>query len=157
MINFSAVQHRRSRFALRSLVCAISLGFGAAAGPALAQAPTAPSAAGNAVIYPAKGQSARQQGKDKYECYDWAKRQSGFDPMQQSQSVPVGQPNQSGMPPARLLRGAATDADAMAVAMRERARARQAARATQQQAAQQRATYDRAFGACMEARGYAVK
>jgi hypothetical protein len=32
-------------------------------------------------IYPAKGQSAQQQDKDKYECYSWAKGQSGFDPM----------------------------------------------------------------------------
>jgi len=49
-------------------------------------------------------------------------------------------------------------------AMLERAKERQAAQARQQQAAQQqavrgqqRANYDRAFGACMEARGYVVK
>jgi hypothetical protein len=32
-------------------------------------------------IYPTKNQSAQQQDKDKYECYGWAKGQSGFDPM----------------------------------------------------------------------------
>jgi len=32
-------------------------------------------------IYPGKGQSAAQQDKDKYECYGWAKGQTGFDPM----------------------------------------------------------------------------
>src|SRR5262245_23198335 len=32
-------------------------------------------------IYPSKGQSAAQQDKDKYECYGWAKGQTGFDPM----------------------------------------------------------------------------
>ena len=32
-------------------------------------------------IYPQKGQSAEQQDKDKYECYNWAKTNSGFDPM----------------------------------------------------------------------------
>jgi hypothetical protein len=32
-------------------------------------------------IYPQKGQSAQQQEKDKFECYGWAKGQSGFDPM----------------------------------------------------------------------------
>ena len=32
-------------------------------------------------IYPTKGQSPQQQEKDKYECYQWAKNQSGFDPM----------------------------------------------------------------------------
>ena len=33
------------------------------------------------VIYPAKGQSNEQTEKDKFECYSWAKGQSGFDPM----------------------------------------------------------------------------
>jgi len=34
------------------------------------------------IIYPAKGQSQQQMEKDKYECYTWAKGQTGFDPMQ---------------------------------------------------------------------------
>ena len=33
------------------------------------------------VIYPAKGQSNEQTEKDKFECYSWAKGQTGFDPM----------------------------------------------------------------------------
>lgn len=33
------------------------------------------------VIYPAKNQSNAQMEKDKFECYSWAKGQSGFDPM----------------------------------------------------------------------------
>lgn len=32
-------------------------------------------------VYPAKGQSAQQQEKDRFECYGWAKSNSGFDPM----------------------------------------------------------------------------
>ncbi len=32
-------------------------------------------------IYPEEGQSAEQQEKDKFECYSWAKGNSGFDPM----------------------------------------------------------------------------
>jgi len=32
-------------------------------------------------IYPGKGQNAQQQEKDKFQCYGWAKGQSGFDPM----------------------------------------------------------------------------
>jgi hypothetical protein len=32
-------------------------------------------------VYPQKGQSAAQQDKDKFECYGWAKGESGFDPM----------------------------------------------------------------------------
>lgn len=34
------------------------------------------------IVYPAKGQSNEQMEKDKFECYSWAKGQSGFDPMQ---------------------------------------------------------------------------
>ena len=33
------------------------------------------------IIYPAKGQSNDQMEKDKYECYTWARGQTGFDPM----------------------------------------------------------------------------
>ena len=32
------------------------------------------------IIYPAKGQSQDQMEKDKFECYTWAKGQTGFDP-----------------------------------------------------------------------------
>jgi hypothetical protein len=42
------------------------------AGPVWAQDP---------IIYPAKGQSEDQMEKDKYQCYSWAKNQTGFDPM----------------------------------------------------------------------------
>ena len=34
------------------------------------------------MVYPAKGQSNDQMEKDKFECYTWAKNQTGFDPMQ---------------------------------------------------------------------------
>jgi hypothetical protein len=34
----------------------------------------------NFVIYPAKAQSQQQMEMDKYECYTWAKQQTGFDP-----------------------------------------------------------------------------
>ncbi len=33
------------------------------------------------IFYPAKGQSDDQLEKDKYECYNWAKKKTGFDPM----------------------------------------------------------------------------
>jgi len=32
-------------------------------------------------VYPKNGQSADQTDKDKYECYNWAKKDTGFDPM----------------------------------------------------------------------------
>ena len=34
------------------------------------------------IIYPDKGQSQQQLEQDKFECYTWAKQQTGFDPMQ---------------------------------------------------------------------------
>ncbi|MGH7119101.1 MAG: DUF6515 family protein [Acetobacteraceae bacterium] len=33
-------------------------------------------------IYPANGQSEQQQAQDRYDCYSWAKSQTGFDPTQ---------------------------------------------------------------------------
>jgi hypothetical protein len=33
------------------------------------------------IVYPAQGQSAEQMEKDKFECYTWARNQTGFDPM----------------------------------------------------------------------------
>ena len=39
-------------------------------------------AAQDMFIYPAAGQTAEQQQKDEYECYAFAKSNSGFDPME---------------------------------------------------------------------------
>src|SRR5210317_2159543 len=50
-------------------------------------------------IYPAKGQSAEQLDKDKYECYNWAKNDTGFDPMAlptTSSAPPKGQKKSGG-------------------------------------------------------------
>jgi hypothetical protein len=51
--------------------------------PALAQyTPASGTASGEPVISPKNGQSQEQLGRDRYECYGWAKQQSGFDPAQ---------------------------------------------------------------------------
>ncbi len=42
---------------------------------------SAPLWADDLMIYPIGGQSAEQQEKDRFECYGWAKNESGFDPM----------------------------------------------------------------------------
>ena len=49
------------------------------------------------MIYPAQGQSNDQMEKDKYECYTWAKGQTGFDPMQvpKASSPPPSQEKKS--------------------------------------------------------------
>jgi len=52
------------------------------------------------IIYPAKGQSQEQLDKDKYECYSWAKKQTGFDPMQMptaSTPPPQQEPRRGGL------------------------------------------------------------
>jgi hypothetical protein len=132
------------------------------------------------VIYPAKGQSAKQQDQDQYECYEWARGQTGFDPAQMSQQPAANPSNASTGSAAGMAKGAMGGAavaeladhsagkgaavGALGAAMRERAGQRQAAQAKEQQAAQQqaartqqRSTYVRAHSACMEARGYVVK
>jgi Glycine zipper len=137
------------------------------------------------VIYPAKGQSQEQLDKDKYECYSWAKQQSGFDPMQQPKATepPPQQQAQQGGVVRGGARGAAIGAvggaiagdtgkgagigaatGALAGGMRRRDQQRQQQQAEQQWAQQQAATYtknrdgyNRAYGACLEGRGYTVK
>jgi hypothetical protein len=66
----------------RAAVPALTALIGTLAAPAQAQPSAARAAMLNPVIYPARDQSARQQDQDKYECYDWSKKQSGFDPVQ---------------------------------------------------------------------------
>src|SRR5580693_2299450 len=57
--------------------------LGAMCAPAMAQyAPTATNAAGEPTISASRGQDQRQLARDRYECYGWAKGQSGFDPAQ---------------------------------------------------------------------------
>lgn len=57
-----------------------------------AAAPRLPPAADTAevVAYPLRGQSDRQIRQDRYECYLWAVRQSGYDPAAQSETVESG-------------------------------------------------------------------
>jgi hypothetical protein len=50
-------------------------------------------------VYPAKGQTAEQTEKDKFECYQWAKQQTGFDPTQPVSAAPT-QPAPAAPPPA---------------------------------------------------------
>lgn len=131
-------------------------------------------------VYPAKGQSAEQQKKDEYACYDWAKQQSGFDPMQAgSQPAAAPPPEKKG---GRLRggargalggaviggiagdagKGAAIGATAGVVVggARQRQENEQQQAATQQQqavTAESQQSYQRAYGACLEGRGYTVK
>lgn len=151
---------------------------------AFAAAAHAQSGTTTPVIYPAKGQSAQQLDKDKYECHDWARRQSGFDPTQAQAAAATpatgtaqGSGNAAGGMAAGAMGGAAVaelshhDAGrgaaigalgAAALTRAKQAQARQQQQqqqAQQQQAAraQQRSVYERSFAACLEARGYSVR
>ena len=130
------------------------------------------------VIYPAKGQSQKKMESDKYACYGWAKNQTGFDPMQAPPTTQAPPPPQ-GERVRGAARGAAAGAAVGAIAgdagkgaavgaatgtvvggKRQRDKKRQSAQAQQQQSADyeaRRNQYNRAFGACMEGRGYTVK
>jgi len=63
-------------------------------------------------IYPKEGQNAEQQEKDKFECYNWAKDDSGFDPMAPptATEAPPQQQAQKGGVGRGAVRGAALGA-----------------------------------------------
>lgn len=135
-------------------------------------------AQGEPILYPAKGQSQQQMEQDKNSCYGWAKNQTGFDPMQPPpvvQAPPVHQGERvrgaargaaAGAAVGAIAgdagKGAAAGAAAGTVAggVRKRQKMRQSAQVEQQVNAEyeaKRNTYNRAYGACMEGRGYTVK
>src|SRR5262249_15117552 len=124
----------------------------------------------------AKGQSQAQQGKDTGECQAWSKQQTGVDPValaQQSANqapppAPKGQRVKGAVAGAAVggiadgSDGARTGAAVGVVAGGARQRQEKRAAAGQQQAQQQQtqdkmATYNRAFAACMEGRGYTMR
>ena len=132
------------------------------------------------IVFPADGQDAEQQGKDEYECYGWAKNQSGFDPMalptateappeQEAQKGGVGRGAVGGAAVGAIVGGsdgAKTGAAAGAVvggARRNRQRQGEAQKQANweqeqsQQYAAARTNYNRAYGACLEGKGYTVK
>ena len=131
-------------------------------------------------VYPAKGQSADQQGKDEYECYQWAKRDTGFDPMAApttSTPAPSSEQRRGGLLRGGLggaaiggivdgsdgaAKGAAIGGLLGGVRQRRQNVAAEQERADweQQEAshyANNRNNYNRAYAACLEGRGYTVK
>lgn len=130
------------------------------------------------IVYPAGGQSTAQQQKDEGECYMWAKQNTGVDPAVVAQQAPPPKSSSTGggervSGAARgALGGAAIGAiagdtgqgaaiGAVAGTMLGGRRARQNAAAQDQAAASgkqaQIDTYYRAYGACLEGRGYTIK
>ncbi len=137
------------------------------------------------VVYPAQGQSSEQQQKDEFECYRWAKQQSGFDPMvtPQATTPPPQQQGRQSTVVGGAARGAAIGVVGGAIAgdagkgaaigaasgalfggmrrNRQRQDQAQAQRQWEQQQAAQyqnnRNNYNRALAVCLEGRGYAVR
>ena len=132
-------------------------------------------------IYPSKGQSKSKQKQDEFECYNWAKEQSGIDPLNlpKIEAAPV----QSG-PTGRAVGGAARGAAAGAaigaitgdagegaavgavVGGLAGRRAGKAQQAQANQSAQADATaqekkmkdnFKKAFSVCIEGKGYTIK
>lgn len=114
------------------------------------------------MVYPAQGQNAAQQQTDEGECYTWSKQNTGIDPM-----AAAPQQQQSGGMARGALRGAAVGAiidgsdgakkgAGVGAAVGGIRRADQNRnQANQQQANHQ--TFNRAYSACMQGRGYSVQ
>lgn len=139
------------------------------------------SAMADVIVFPAKGQSNEQMEQDKFSCYGWAKKNSGFDPMAAptTSTPPPSQEKKSGGVVKGAVGGAALGAilgDSSKSAKRGAAAGgliggvRQSSANTkteqkteqwkQQEAskyANNRNQYNRAFSACMEGKGYTVK
>lgn len=149
--------------------------------------PPPPPPAVNTTVYayPLHGQTAEQQDRDRYECYVWAKQQTGFDPS--AANVPaearvqvVGGPPPGAATAAGAVTGAVIGAavsnpwnrgfGALAGALIGGAIGSSADAANAQrshetvvynreqlrQIEHQAADYRRALGACLEGRGYSV-
>ena len=84
---------------------------GCASQPASAPPSPAPRPSPTVYFYPLHGQSAQQQDRDRYECYRWAHRQTGFDPSEPRQYGTTTVQVVAGPPPGyAVAAGAATGA-----------------------------------------------
>jgi len=141
--------------------------------------------AADLTIYPAKGQSQEQLDRDKYECYSWAKQQTGFDPM--AQPTATAPPPQQEAPKGGVGRGGARGAAVGAAVgsfdgeagegakkgaaagaivggirrgqqnKEQQQKEQQWAQEQSSQYTQQRNAYNKAQAACLEGKGYSVK
>ena len=158
---------------------------GLTVGLLLAMVLATPATAQEPIVYPANGQSPDQMEQDKFQCYQWAKGETGFDPMapptatappptEKQTSASAGKGLLGGAAAGALVggiadgnwgQGAAIGAAAGGLfgAHRKRSTGRQNQQSEeaweQQQAqiyAQRRHEYNRAYSACLTGRGYTV-
>lgn len=142
------------------------------------------------IVFPANGQSNEQMEKEKYECYSWAKGQTGFDPMQMPTASSAPPPKGDKSVGGSTLRGGVAGGAVGAIiggiasgssgakkgaaigglsggALGGVRSSRQNQQANQQREqwerqqaneyAHKRNTYNRAYAACLEGKGYTVK
>lgn len=134
-------------------------------------------------VYPPEGKTQSEREQDDYQCYNWAKNETSYDPMNSNtpQKVEADPHAKAGSGFRGALRGAArgavigevADDDASKGAqvgatlgmMRGRSASRQANQqasdaqnaANQQAYAQNQDNFKKAMSICLEARGYSVK
>ena len=109
--------------------------------------------ANDVFVYPKNDQTMEQQQKDKFECYDWAKREIGFDP-QAVHRTETPPPHQSSLgPDGSIARGAARGALLGEIVSDD---AGKGAATGAAKYAEKRNRYDRAYKVCLEARDYSV-
>jgi predicted lipid-binding transport protein (Tim44 family) len=131
-------------------------------------------------VYPKDGQSTEQTDKDKFECYNWAKKDSGFDPMatpRTTSAAPSGQARSGTMVKGGLggaaiggLLGGRSGAGKGALAggliggvhQHQHNKNVESERSQWEQQesdnySNNRNNYNRAYAACLEGRGYSVK
>jgi len=131
-------------------------------------------------VYPAKGQTPDTQRAEETECYGWAQRQTGVDPTAPPPTVVVEKQGADGS----MVKGAAGGAavgtavgaivgetgegaaiGAVTGALRGRRKAKEKHKQQEEQAKQQvyaqdaqsKETFRKAYGACLEGKGYTVK
>ncbi len=153
---------------LRQVVFLVPLWLGAA-GPVLA-------ANDQLYVYPAHGQSPEQQQQDQFQCYEFGKHETGFDPMAAPPPAPTA-PKKHGFfggafagalvgVAVGAIAGNAGEGAAIGAAsgglfggMRSQQQRNQVQQQQQQQTAQltaERSNYNRAYSACLQGRGYTV-
>ena len=146
-----------------------------------------PALAQDLYVYPAKGQSAEQTEKDKFQCYEYGKNSTGFDPMEtptatraapaQSEGSVAGDAGRGALGGAALggvvgaIAGDTKKGLAIGAASgglfggmrgnRQRKSEQQAHEQWEQEQVatynQNRSNYNRAYTACLEGRGYTVR
>jgi hypothetical protein len=140
------------------VLIAFSLAAGGCVSESERQAEAMPPASPTDVyFYPSHGESAQQQGRDKFECNNWAAQQTGFDPSAAHlpphlRVTAVADPNAAA---GGMAIGAASGA-VIGAAASEQSYRPTAGELRDAQLERLASNFRRALSACLEGRGYVV-